>query len=61
MRIREGGEKGREDEETDSTIVGAMGRKNGRKEGKEETTWFAKRRGKMGAARDGARGETKRG
>lgn len=50
-----GGEKGRGDEETDSTIVGAMGRKDGRP-GKEETTWFVKRRGKRWAPRVLARG-----
>jgi len=49
MRIREGARKGREDEETDSTIVGGSDGAEGRP-GKEETTWFVKRRGKMGAA-----------
>lgn len=57
MRIQRGGEKGRAGEETDSTIVEAMGRKDG---WGKRNLGFVKRRGKMGAACGGA-GETKRG
>jgi len=57
MRIRKGARKGREDEETDSTIVGAMGRKDGRGKKKRLGLWKGAERW---APRGGA-GETKRG